>query len=253
MSTTPTPPANPSELLEPAAHPTPEHGGHRLFEIGAIIAWATLFIAAMPAVWRWTSSHPLAALAAAATGWAIADLSSGVVHWLADRFGSGQTPFLGRAFITPFREHHVVPGEIATHDFVEANGNTAIVSLPVVIGLLVGVSVAPLGPATGFVATAVAALALGVLWTNQAHLLAHHPAPPAWARALQRVGLILPPAVHARHHRDAHDRAYCITTGWNNGWLDATGLLLWLEPRIKGWLPASDVLDVDAGSPTSEP
>ena len=51
-------------------------------------------------------------------------------------------------------------------------------------------------------------------------------------RALQRLHLALPPEAHARHHSGAHDRAYCIATGWANAPLDRLRVFLRLERRL---------------------
>src|SRR5215204_2357802 len=52
-----------------------------------------------------------------------ADFLSGFVHFLADNFGSYDTPIIGPNFIEPFREHHIDPKGIVGNDFVDANGN----------------------------------------------------------------------------------------------------------------------------------
>src|SRR5690606_8054390 len=71
------------------------------------------------------------------------------------------------------------------------------------------------------VGTFSSAFVLGVLMTNQIHKWAHAPhRAPAAVRFLQRAGIILPPGHHLRHHRNAHDRAFCITTGWLNPVMD---------------------------------
>src|SRR4029079_2689598 len=49
--------------------------------------------------------------------YAAADLLSGVVHFLADNFGSPETPLLGKAFVMPFRDHHIDPKGILRHPF----------------------------------------------------------------------------------------------------------------------------------------
>lgn len=46
----------------------------------------------------------LALLAIAA--YLAADLLSGIVRFLADNFGSPETPFIGPGFVLPFRQHH---------------------------------------------------------------------------------------------------------------------------------------------------
>lgn len=66
----------------------------------------------------------------AAVAYLAADLLSGVVHFLADNFGSAETPVIGPNFIGAFREHHVDPKGITTHDFIDTNGNNSLASLP---------------------------------------------------------------------------------------------------------------------------
>jgi hypothetical protein len=63
-------------------------------------------------------------------GYIKADLISGIVHWLADRYGTETTPILGANFIRPFREHHFDPKAIVRHGFIETNGSNCIVSAP---------------------------------------------------------------------------------------------------------------------------
>lgn len=47
--------------------------------------------------------------AVAALAYLAADLVSGFVHFLADNFGSEETPILGLNSIGPFRDHHTNP------------------------------------------------------------------------------------------------------------------------------------------------
>ena len=147
-------------------------------------------------------------------GYLGADFISGVVHWAGDTLGDESTPFLGKNFVMPFRQHHVDPKDITRHDFIETNGNNCIVVL------------APLGAAylllpeeTGlgfFSATLMGFVGLFIVATNQFHKWAHADAPPRIAAALQRWGLILSTEHHDIHHADPHDRHYCITVGWMN-------------------------------------
>ena len=75
----------------------------------------------------------------------------------------------------------------------------------------------------------------GIAATNRFHQWAHADRVPRWVAALQRRGLILSPEHHARHHRGAHDRAYCVTTGWLNPLLDAVAFFARLEAAVR-WL-----------------
>jgi hypothetical protein len=141
-----------------------------------------------------------------------ADLISGIVHFLADNFGNPETPVFGRLFIFPFREHHVDPLAITRHSFLETNGASCLVSLPLV-GLALWATDAE---QNALLRLWLFCFLLAVLATNQIHKWAHMARPPFIVRLLQRARLILPPQVHAIHHTPPHDCNYCITTGWLN-------------------------------------
>src|SRR5262245_17442211 len=105
---------------------------HRISELLAIAAFVIL---AAGLGWRvGVSLDGLAEFIVVALsiviGYVLADLISGIVHWLADRYGTETTPVLGANFIRPFREHHIDPKAIAQHDFIETNGSNCIVSAP---------------------------------------------------------------------------------------------------------------------------
>ncbi len=161
----------------------------------------------------------------------LADFLAGTVHWLADRYFDPQTPFLGPMLIAPFREHHVDPASIGRHDFFEVTGNNALVSTPVVVA--VAQLPQPEDWAGRFLALFGLGLALWLVATNLFHGWAHADRPPAMARRLQDWGVILSPTRHARHHRDAHDRAYCVTSGWLNPLLDRTRFFARLEQILR--------------------
>jgi hypothetical protein len=179
--------------------------------IGSAAAWICLAITAL-------------------VGYLTADLISGLVHWAGDTLGDESTPFLGKNFVMPFRQHHVDPKDIARHDFIETNGNNCIVVL------------LPLGPACvfmpeetgfGFFASAlIGFLALFIVATNQFHKWAHADRPPRLATLLQRLGLILSPDHHNIHHAAPHDRHYCITVGWMNPLLNRISFFRGAEALI---------------------
>ncbi len=172
----------------------------------------------------------LAVLAGGLAGYLLADLVAGTVHWIADRHFDPATPGLGPMLIEPFRAHHDDPLSITRHDFFEVLGNNALVTIPAVIGLLFVPR-----PATALAHFGVALALSGTLAavaTNLFHAWAHAPQPPRLARWLQARGLVLTPARHALHHRGAHDRAYCVTSGWLNPLLDRTRLFARLDARL---------------------
>ena len=163
-------------------------------------------------------------------GYLLADFLAGAVHWLADRCFDPRTPILGPLLIEPFRAHHDDPGSISHHDFFEVAGNNALVSLPLAVALLA--MPLPHDFATTLLFVFGASLATALVATNVFHGWAHAKRPPRIARALQRAGLILTPARHARHHRGGHDRAYCVTSGWLNPLLDGLGFFAGLERLV---------------------
>jgi ubiquitin-conjugating enzyme E2 variant len=139
-----------------------------------------------------------------------ADLLSGVAHWAFDRWGDEKTFLIGPNIIRSFREHHTDQLGITRHSFVESNGGPAMGTLPL---LLLGLSI------PSIYSVCFMWIALFIVLTNVFHAWAHGRA-PAFARTMQRAGLVLQPAHHALHHKSPHDRAYCITTGWCNPILD---------------------------------
>jgi len=147
-------------------------------------------------------------------GYLAADFISGFAHWAGDTVCDETTPFLGPNFVKPFRQHHLDPKDITRHDFVETNGNSCVVAVPVLCLLLLFM---PRTPGSGFYAgTVLASAALFVFCTNQFHKWAHADWRPLPVRWLQRAGLILSPQHHQIHHGAPHDKYYCITVGWMN-------------------------------------
>jgi ubiquitin-conjugating enzyme E2 variant len=166
-------------------------------------------------------------------GYLAADLLSGLAHWVGDRFFDEATPFIGRSFIAPFREHHVEPEAMVEHDLVELVGNTAILALPPLACAYHGLEVGSGAALERFLAAFTLSSLAGAVLTNLFHRWAHMARPPLVARGLQRLGIVIDPARHARHHRDPFDRAYCITTGWLNAPMDRLGIWAGLE-RLLG-------------------
>ena len=113
--------------------------GHYLLEIFGILCFALL--ALLIAVELYGGALRFGGLWLApmlvVLAYLAADFLSGFVHFLADNFGSYDTPILGPNFIQPFREHHVDPKRIVGHDFVDANGNNSLASLPFMLAVWV--------------------------------------------------------------------------------------------------------------------
>ena len=141
--------------------------------------------------------------------WLLADLISGLVHWALDSFGSVRTPVIGPAFIRPFREHHAEPDAMTRHDFIEVNGASCLGCLPLLLLSLY---------LDGFLHALVLFTCLGILLTNQCHKWAHVPAAenPFLVGKLQRLGIVLRPAEHLKHHTPPYDSNFCTASGWLN-------------------------------------
>jgi len=206
---------------------------HRTLEISAIGLFAT-FIGGL--AWKLAQTLDEAASwvvlsAAMVTGYIAADFVSGLVHWMADRFGSETTPLIGTNFIRPFREHHVDPEAIAKHGFIETNGSNCIVCAPVMAAAFFILPATPSLIATFAIGTSLA-FGLAIFATNQFHKWAHMAEPPCAARALRKWSLILTPEHHELHHATPFDRHYCITTGWWNPILERVGFFEYIEARL---------------------
>lgn len=170
--------------------------------------------------------------------YALADLLSGIVHFLADNFGSPETPFLGKAFVMPFRDHHTDPEGILHHPFMIANGNNCLVALPPLLLVLFFVPVAE--TFTGYLfGSFFLALCLSVFLTNQFHKWAHMDDPPRLVGWLQARGIILGRDHHDLHHTSPFDTYYCITAGWWNPLLQRTCAFERITPILRKILPSS--------------
>jgi len=186
-----------------------------------------------PAAW-W------AGLVALPAGYVAADFLSGVVHWLADRFGTPATPVLGKLLIQPFREHHADPLGITRHDFIDVNGGNCIVLMPAVAGVVMAAPAAGQGWPAVLLTAGMLSFSLAIIGTNQFHRWAHSEARPAWVRWLQRHRVILSVEHHAVHHTSPFATHYCITTGWMNRPLEWLGLFARIE-RLLGRDPTAPV------------
>ena len=198
------------------ALPSSDTGKHRRLEVSGILVFGACSVDILVAMHRAVehSSEWVGVLAAALVGFVAADFVSGFAHWAGDTLCSEQTPIVGRAFVRPFREHHVDPKAITRHDFVETNGNSALVASPVL--LLVALLIPETTHVGFYVSLAFAFLAWFTLCTNQFHKWAHADNAPGWVKGLQRARVILSPEHHGVHHAAPHDTYFCITAGWLN-------------------------------------
>jgi plasmanylethanolamine desaturase len=167
------------------------------------------------------------------TGYVFADLVSGIVHWMADRYGEETTPLVGNSFIRPFREHHRDPDAIVRHDFIETNGSNCIVSAPCLTAAFFGLSATPDSLLSIFLLGTILFLCLAVFGTNQFHKWAHADRAPCLIQFLERAGVILGAHHHDIHHTAPFRKNYCITTGWWNPLLERSRFFALAEGAIE--------------------
>ena len=201
----------------------------------AIVVFAIFLVVLIYRVARvlTTPGELMVVVAAAPLGILVADFNGGFVHWFSDTFFAEDSSLFGRGIIAPFREHHRDPLAITRHGFLECNATNCFLVTPLLVLGTWGIQ-----PEVGDVWMLLAGSVLiffsvAALLTNQFHKWAHASKLPPPVRWLQEHHFILSPALHARHHRGDHTRAFCVTTGWMNALLDATGFFRLSERVLK--------------------
>jgi hypothetical protein len=215
--------------------------GHYLLEVFGILSFVLLIVLIGVEVYRGMLNFgdlwlvPVLAVLA----YLAADFLSGFVHFLADNFGSYETPILGPNFIQPFREHHIDPKGIVGNDFVDANGNNSLASLPfmLVVWVIVPLETWYYGYLFG---TFFVFMCLAAFLTNQFHKWAHRDTPPAFVGWLQERGVILSGEHHDIYHESPYDTYYCITAGFWNPLLDRSRFFERAERLIRRSVPGTD-------------
>lgn len=168
-----------------------------------------------------------------ALGFLAADFVGGAVHWFADTYFDPGTPVVGPLLIEPFRDHHLSPEGITAHGVLELLGNNALGTLPLAV-ILLSFGGALDGAGSQVVHGIVTGLAIALFATNGFHCWAHMERPPSVVGWLQKSGLVLGREAHARHHQGAHDRSYCVTSGWLNPLLDRWRFFARVEAALGG-------------------
>lgn len=163
-------------------------------------------------------------LAQIVLGILIADFVSGLLHWMEDRYGGPSWPIVGRLIRMTVR-HHFKPRRMLKSGFWRRNGPTMAIAGGFGLGFLLVGWVNPL-TITGVVFGAFA---------NEFHNWSHRKESEngPFITAIQRIGLIISPFEHARHHRGRKNTHYCAVTGWLNAPLERVRFWRKLEVYIR--------------------
>lgn len=170
--------------------------------------WASARLYELEWLWMLALAIPL--------GLVLSDFVTGMLHWLADTYGSEETPLLGPSVVKPFRLHHLYPRDICTHNLVTTLGNSCILAVPALSLSLYLIWVMPESRWLAIAVVCLSILAGGTVLTNLFHKWAHQENPSAVVRWLQRTRMVLEPAHHDLHHTEPFNKHYCITNGWLN-------------------------------------
>uniref|UniRef100_A0A4W3JB64 Si:ch211-212o1.2 n=1 Tax=Callorhinchus milii TaxID=7868 RepID=A0A4W3JB64_CALMI len=200
------------ELFFPPLFP-----GKRLQEwICVILCTCLVMVNSFFLMQHFSMDHMFKLIVAIFAGILTADFASGLVHWGADTWGSVDIPVIGKAFLRPFREHHIDPTAITRHDLIETNGDNCMFTIfPLAYLTCMFTTNAP-GKSYPW-ACYVFSLAIAVTLTNQIHKWSHtYFGLPRWVIILQDLHVILPRKHHRIHHVSPHETYFCITTGWLN-------------------------------------
>ncbi len=220
----------------------------RRFEIACMLAFPFMWLHLLSRTWHSLSSaSPAFIVLAALTGYLESDLITGLFHWFFDTWFSPTTPFIERAWVRTFREHHIDPTAICRHDFVETNGSNIFSGVVLVI--------AGYCSSTTFGAASMLSAAVFMSLTSQIHKWAHAERVPWVVAFFQRTHVILSKRTHEIHHVAPFDRSYCITSGWLNATLHYTRFFRILERIItvvSGTLPRHDDIGVEAAAAVAE-
>jgi hypothetical protein len=204
-----------------------EHSTTYIFPVLLVVNfyWASARLYELEWTWMVALAIPL--------GLVWSDFVTGMLHWIADAYGSEETPVLGPSVVKPFRLHHLYPRDICTHNLVTTLGNSCILAVPALSLSLYLIWRMPESRWLPLAVVCLAALAGGTVATNLFHKWAHQENPSAIARWLQRTRMVLEPSHHDLHHTEPFNKHYCITNGWLNPFLNKIQFFRRIEAALR--------------------
>lgn len=189
-------------------------------------------------------------------GWYFADLASGVIHLYMDyrpcRSGVGFNdlyfytgdrtsqhyqdlrrqvmakvgPF--ERLVYDFKNHHPRPDALGRRSMIVQIGSTVVAVTP--LSLLLNLSCWVLSP-PGWVIAGFVALMVGGTFAQYFHGTLHRDDNPTIIILMRRLGLLMSPAAHQKHH-DSLKRDFATNNGWSNPVINPVFRLLYRH----GWL-----------------
>jgi hypothetical protein len=197
------------------------------------------------------------AIPAVMAGWYVADMASGLVHMVMDyrpcRTGIGldrlyfyagsresddyQALFratmarLGplERLVYDFKNHHPRPDALGRRSVTRLIGSTVVAgTLPLSLAINLACL---LWPVPGWIVAGLAAMLIGATFAQYFHGSLHRADNPPIVTLLRRLGLLMTPAAHQRHH-DTLRRDFSTNCGWSNPVLNR----LFALAHRRGWL-----------------
>lgn len=153
--------------------------------------------------------------------WLLADLLSGIFHWMEDRYFKEEWPLIGKHIAIPNQIHHERPNDFLNQNYFSRNSTTILPALLIfIVAYLCG---APLF------------ILLALIFTSQAneiHAFSHQKC--NWLiKMLQDTNIFQGPKGHAIHHKAPFDCSYCVMSGFLNPLLDTFKVWYYIELVIE--------------------
>lgn len=156
----------------------------------------------------------------------LADLLSGIVHWLEDTYGDPNWPIIGKTVIEPNIVHHTDPLKFTRAPFWRRN--RGVIGVMFIIGGVFSLC--------GWLnIMTITALIVGSM-ANEVHRWTHLKPEelPRLVRALQQAKILQTAQHHWAHHRRGFNTHYCTITNAVNPTLDGLRIFRIIEGVIEG-------------------